>query len=179
MGFHPDWAIADDLTTILIKHFREHNPSVVVEFGSGRSTVLMGGLLGDDGSLVSFEQSDAFAAETGEAIKRSGQTIVTSLVVAPIVDGWYHPEVVDTILDGYDQIDLVLVDGPGPCLDRTRRPAVAAVYDRLSDDARIIVDDADHLPAGRDLEAWLEEFPDLVEQYVPTDRGTVILRKTQ
>lgn len=171
MPFDPIWAITDDLATFIAEHFRANEPRVAVEFGSGRSTVLMSELLGDQGYLIAFEQSDEYAAQTEELAPDA------SVARAPIRDGWYDQTVVDAWLYGSDQIDFVLVDGPGPCKDRTRRPAMGAVYDRLAPSALVVVDDGNRQSAREDVESWVSEFDNLLSVFVPNERGMFLVWK--
>jgi len=166
--FDPIWAISDDLATYITQHFEATDPKVVVEFGSGRSTVLMGGLVGDGGSVTSFEQSPVYAEQTFVEIRNMPWV---NLVTTKIVDGWYAG------VDVPDQIDFVLVDGPGPCKDRTRRPAMDKVYDKLSPNAFVVVDDANRVTAQEDVDSWLRDYPDLQHTFVPNERGMIVLWK--
>ena len=166
MPFDPDWAITDDLSTFIVNHFERHQPKVVVEFGSGRSTELFGGLVGSGGSVTAFEQSPVFAEQTFQQIY---QMPWVNLVTSTIVDGWYGQ------VDVPDQIDFVLVDGPGPCKNRTRRPAMDAVYGHLADDAFIFVDDANRQSAQEDVASWLDKYPNLAATFVNTERGAYAL----
>lgn len=168
--FDPAWAITDDLETFITNHFERHSPKTVVEFGSGRSTVLFGGLVGSGGSVTSFEQSPVFAEKTFAEIRDMPWV---NLVTSKIEGGWYGR------VDVPSQIDFVLVDGPGPCPNRTRRPAMDAVYPHLSDDAFVFVDDANRPSAHEDLQHWLETYPDLDATYVQTERGAFALWKSR
>jgi len=171
-GFDPDWRIADDSADFITKWFAERNPKVTVEFGSGYSTVLMAGLVDAwEGVVIAFEQDENFANKTRSVLEESN-IVAGAVMHAPIVDGWYSGVEVPP------NIDFVLVDGPGPCKDRTRAPALAAVYDHLAPKALVVVDDGNRDSVVEDVYGWRDEFPGLQVCFVPNDRGMFLAWKS-
>ena len=74
--------------------------------------------------------------------------------------------------------DLLIVDGPpGIAGELARYRALPLLYDRLSDEAVIIRDDAQRDEEQPIVALWLEQFDDLTAKSLPSEKGTVILRR--
>ena len=117
--FDPSWRIADDLTQYLSNHIVINQIQSVVEFGSGHPTIQTAkDMQITGGHVTSFEQSAAYAVATINALMEENLTRYADVWLAPIENGWYQHKMVDLHLP--ENIDLVLIDGPGPCLGRTR-----------------------------------------------------------
>jgi SAM-dependent methyltransferase len=137
---------------------------VVVECGSGNSTVFMARLFAQhqiDGHVQSIDHDRGWAALTAAALARDRLERFATVTYAPLVDGWYDRERLPTC----EEIDLLVIDGPPAYareLARAREPALDAFWDRLAPDATIVLDDA-RRPAERNLIAswrrrWGVEF---------------------
>ena len=170
--FDPSWRIADDLTILIDRYIVANDVKSVVEFGSGHSTVAMAAL---GTHVTSFEQSAAYTIKTIDALKDSGLTDYADVWVAPIENGWYQEKMVDLHLP--DEIDFVLIDGPGPCFSRTRAPALAKVYDRLTEGALVVLDDGRRQMEQRVVDQWMEQYPDLHVRYIDNDHGAFVISK--
>jgi len=162
------WAIADDLQSFITERFAKHRYTDVVEFGSGLSTKLFADLKPAWGIVTAYEQSPEYAAQTRELV---GGVPGVTVVEAPIVDGWYGSVRMPDI------IDFVLVDGPGPCENRTREPAMDAVYGSLVPGAMIVVDDANREEARVAMSHWVMKYKDLYVRHLNHERGTYVLVK--
>jgi hypothetical protein len=70
---------------------------------------------------------------------------------------WY-----DVSLNGIEQIDLLVVDGPpGNTGPHARYPALHVLGDRLASDALVLVDDTSRKDEQDMVEHWLGERPEL------------------
>lgn len=174
--FDPDWRIADDLQLFLKDWIIENDPDVIVEFGSGASTVEMAMAKRHDAELISFEQSLIYRNTTLAALEREPYVNNTTVYHAHIFDGWYDRFVVAPALTERI-IDLVVVDGPGPCVGRTREPAMKWVYPRLAEGGLIVLDDGRRDTEKLYVKHWQEQFPGLAVEYVAHDHGTYLIRK--
>lgn len=170
--FDPSWRIADDLTATLVDYIKENEPENIVEFGSGHSTVAMAG---PGRHVTSFEQSAAYAVATINALMEENLSRYADVWLAPIENGWYQHKMVDLHLP--ENIDLVLIDGPGPCLGRTRAPALPKVYDRLTEEALVVLDDGRRVMEQRYVDQWMEQYPDLHVRYIDHEHGTFVISK--
>lgn len=161
------------------------NDALVVEFGSGLSTVWMSAAADREARgirIVSIDHDEHWGAQTAAALDRLGLGHVAEVRVAPLeplpraAEGdtpWYALGA----LDGLDGIRLLVVDGPpaatGPA---ARYPAVPCLAERLAPDARIVLDDTDRAEERAIAERWITELgPErgpVVERVL--DRTTVI-----
>lgn len=158
-----DWAMPPSALLALLHHVRRERPDLVVELGSGTSTVLLGhAAAAHGGRVVSFEHSAEFAEATRQQLADHGLDATCEVVVAPLVeqevDGasvrWYDRAAVDSAL-GDASIGLLVVDGPpeltGPL---ARHPALPVLADRLAPGALVVLDDVDRNGEQEILRRW-------------------------
>lgn len=179
------WALDATSMAAALDAIERQRPDMVVELGSGTSTAWIAHLLDRLGSgrIISIDHDRDFAEVTRAAVERLGVTDrvdlrVVDLAPTGITDhdtAWYDLSTMDDI----DRIDVLLVDGPpqrtGPM---ARYPAVPALFDRLSDGALILVDDAIRDDETTMIEKWAEAYPSLREEIVIPRSAMRILRKT-
>jgi len=99
-----------------------------------------------------------------------------SIVHAPLVEckvndnsyEWYDT----TQIADLEPIDLLIVDGPAG----NRYPVLPLLFNQLSDNAFVIIDDCKREKDGENILRWLAEFPFGVE-WINTEKGTCVLRK--
>jgi predicted O-methyltransferase YrrM len=175
------WAVSPDFATIVAAAIRDRHPNVVVELGSGVSTLIMGYCLDDlgQGRLISIEHDEAHAARSRDAVARHGLGHVVTIAHAPLadveVDGrtyrWYKlPELPD-------RIDVLIVDGPPATHDpQARYPALPLLMDRLRDAALILVDDGARRGEREMVARWAERFPLVTVEFQATEKGAYLLR---
>ncbi|HEX9979485.1 MAG TPA: hypothetical protein VGB50_02845 [Flavobacterium sp.] len=128
----------------------------IVEFGSGFSTICIANLLkikNKHASFVSIENNQLWAAELTKILESEGLSNYVSIKVAPISDvpskyayekqqKWYDHKLVDSAIDGNQNIDLVIVDGPyGRTTPYARYTAVPFLKEKLGSDYAIFLDD--------------------------------------
>ena len=173
--FDPDWRIADDLQKWLFNYlWQDKFPINIVEFGSGASTIIFAHYAAKaNANVTSYEQSYDYLHKTRQAL--SFQGLYADTHFAPIKDGWYDPDIVESTIP--DSIDLALIDGPGPCVGRTREPAMEFLYPRLAPGGLIVLDDGRREMEQLYVEHWQEQFPGLAVEYVAHDHGTYLIRK--
>jgi len=133
------------------------------------STVVIARLLAErGGTLASVEHDPAGANLVREQLEREGLTGRAQVLAAPLEpnadswsgEHWYAREAISGLPGA---IDLLLVDGPpGLTADtaHSRYPALGALASRLTDNAVVILDDADRAPEREIVERWLKDLPD-------------------
>lgn len=179
------WAAAPDLATTLVTEILRTRPKTIVEIGSGVSTLVDGYTLeklGEGGKVIALDHDRAWCDRTVDNVKLHGLEDTSRVVHAPLVDHefegktwkWYALD----DLPAETRIDLLLVDGPPvKTQDMARYPALPLLAPYLSDDAVIVLDDADRDSERDVVDRWLREFGHRLElERLPTLRGTVILR---
>jgi predicted O-methyltransferase YrrM len=174
------WAIEGDFAELVMVELQKR-PSVVVELGSGVSTLVVAQQLTAFGSgrLVSVEHHEEYAAATRDRLERSGLGEAVELVHAPLVAQefggrkveWYDLTAIRTAL-GDDPIDLLIVDGPPSISPLARWPAVAALGERLRPGGVILLDDGRAKYEGAIARRWPLEQSDLELYWQDTVKGT-------
>ncbi|WP_299585356.1 class I SAM-dependent methyltransferase [uncultured Microbulbifer sp.] len=149
------WAASPDILLQLHTHIMTSRPKVIVECGSGASTLVIADALRQNGlgKLISIEHSGHYGAQTlatleveyleswvdlriGELEFWEGEHMSPKNAEKPV--RWYPK----SLLDGIESADLLWVDGPpgATCL-YSRYPALPAMSDRLSAKAEVWMDD--------------------------------------
>ncbi len=178
------WAASPDFMTLAISIIRQHRPGIVLEVGSGVSTVIMGYCLREqgDGELIALEHEKHFAQVTADNILAHGLENVAQVLHAPLkpvsikadVHLWYDI----SALNDLPPINLLVVDGPPEKTQRyARYPALPLLFSRLSEGAIILVDDFMRDDEYAAVNRWLDEFSLEVVGTFANEKGAVILRK--
>jgi predicted O-methyltransferase YrrM len=179
-----DWSIAPDLANVIIALIRERKPALIVEAGSGVSTLLAAYALRDvgRGTIVSLEHDHRYWTITRRHINHHGLEAIATVHYAPLTDVvvngekwlWYDT----SMIEGVGSIDMLIVDGPpGQIRKWARYPALPLLFDRLSNDAVVLLDDTGRQDEHELVEAWSKEFPYFEIEPVQTIRGGAIMRR--
>jgi predicted O-methyltransferase YrrM len=179
------WAAEPLLLQHAVRLVIEHRPRLVVECGSGSSTVVLARCLRSlGGRVVTLEHDPAWARVTSELLRLHGVADMASVVAAPLVerrtpDGrelrWYGPEY-EPFLG--ETIDLLLVDGPPkPSGHLARYPAVPLLQPFLSPRCVILLDDGDRPDERTIARAWARELP-AKATYLEGGRGGWLLHRS-
>lgn len=178
------WNAAPDLAAILCETILVHKPKLMVEVGGGLSSIIAGYTMErlGEGRDVAFDHLAEFVGKTAGNIRKHQLEDRVSVRHAPLtpveINGrewmWYDTAQFEDLHD----IDLLFIDGPPNSTQiLARYPALPLLFDRLSEDAIIILDDANRVMERRAVKMWLEEFPTLTAERLLTKRGGVILRR--
>jgi predicted O-methyltransferase YrrM len=168
------WVASPDLLLTMTDLIRTHKPRLVVELGSGVSTLVIA--KAGAKKLISIDNSDEFAGKTRSMLKEHGVRGV-EVRVAPLTP---HSSGVDwydiTKLGELKGIDLLFIDGPpGSNSPDARKPALPELLKRLSPKAVIIMDDVNR-PAERELaEAFAKALPNHVLTFLHHEKGTAVI----
>jgi len=175
------WALNPTGLLQLVWLIEQHRPGIILELGSGTSTVWMGYALeqAGGGRLVSVEHLPEFADRTRKLVDIHGLGKLIEVRDAPLrplrlgeaTSLWYA---LDALAD-LPEIDLLFVDGPpGPTGPQARYPALPVLSDRLADGAIVVLDDAGRADEATIVERWCAEIPGL-DRSVPMLGDQVIL----
>lgn len=158
------WALDPRSALHLVSIIRKCRPKLVVELGSGTSTLWMGYVCEQIGArLVSIDHDRAYFLRTRELLQQHELEGVVDLRLAPLSPfetngeefSWYSTS---AIMD-LQSIDVLVVDGPPDSVgDATRFPALPALRDRLSRDATVLLDDSHRPGEIAAIERWTEMF---------------------
>jgi predicted O-methyltransferase YrrM len=132
-----------------VQTIQDRRPELIVECGSGTSTVLAASVLRElgTGKILSLDHDAKFAEQTRENLRQRGLEDWAEVVTAPLVmrevEGdqrrWYD---VDLSAWTHGTIDMLVVDGP-PRRSATlaRYPAVPLLRDLMAPGCAIVLDD--------------------------------------
>lgn len=178
------WAESPDYMKRITQAILQDKPELVVELGSGVSTLVIAYALqrAGRGRVVSLEHDQAYAAPNQEMLHLHGLENVATIIHAPLRElalgnetwQWYDA----SPLPHEEPIDLLLVDGP-PAAPKTlsRYPALPLLFDRLRDGARIFLDDGSRQDEQLTVQRWRQEFPALDCEFLEVEKGAFELRK--
>lgn len=176
------WAILPDFADLVLKEAKEQPAELVLECGSGASTVLLATFFKARGSgrVVSLEHNEAYALATMERVRREGLDAHAEVLYAPLVPVtqagktwlWYDT----SRLGASKEFDLAVVDGPpGDIQPLARYPFFLAVADRLKDGCIVLLDDAKREDERRCIKAWSDAGAVSRVDIVDTERGAARL----
>jgi predicted O-methyltransferase YrrM len=180
--------VSPDLALLLYELVHAHAPALVVECGSGVSSLVMGYALESVGAgrLVAFEHDAAHAERSAALVRRHELERQVEIVHAGLQEmrlagerwQWYGPEVEDTLVSRRAQ--LVLVDGPpGSLQPLARYPALRRLGPFLAPEVVVVLDDVARPDEWAITERWLREDPRLTLQRIAHEKGTAILTRSR
>jgi predicted O-methyltransferase YrrM len=164
----------------LLHLVRTRKPQLVLELGSGTSTVWLAYLLQQTGGrLVSLDHEPGYAQKTRDALEEHGLTDVAEVRDAPlrpvVLDGRTFPWYDAGACADLEDVDLLVIDGPpektGP---DARYPAMRVLEDRLADRATILFDDANRADEQAALRRWVETIEGLTREGEALGRHAVL-----
>lgn len=178
------YPINADFGNVMIELILTRQPQMILELGSGVSTLLMGYCLQKigQGKVITLEHSPDYLIKTEAQIHFHQLESVVELIHAPLadyqIDGigqrWYTMEKIQDC----PPFDMVLVDGPpGNTQVQARYPALPLLRPYLSEKAILLCDDANRTDEIAMLERWLKQYPEWKSQYYPTESGAFLLSR--
>ena len=181
-----EWAISPDFAKILVDLVFEKKPKIILEASSGVSTLISSYCLKQlgEGKVISLEEDNNYAKISQNALVEHGLNDIATILHAPLteiieIEGkkwrWYDT----SKIQGIKPIDMLIIDGPSQHEreEMIRYPALPLLFESLSDDAIILLDDADRKDEQQIVTLWLKQFPDFELEKIATEKGTAILRK--
>lgn len=178
------WATSPDVLLRLHAHIMATRPRVIVEFGSGASTLVIADALRQNGvgKLISIEHSDHYGAQTLGTLQAEALEGWVDLRIDDL-EAWegehLNPEDAEkpsrwypvSLLEGVENVDLLWVDGPpgATCLF-SRYPALPALADKLSPNAEVWMDDTIRQEEKDTCERWAKDHGFELE-YFPLEKG--------
>lgn len=178
------WPASPDLLLLLVDLVDRHRPRLVVECGSGLSTLCLALAMrrfGIEGKVIALEHLEEYAEQTRELLRRHGVDDLAEVRTAPLqrlaVGGlsveWYARDAWQDLA----AVDLLFVDGPPSAASpHARYPAVPLFAERLTPGAHVVLDDFQR-PEERDVvKRWRRELGDRVTlERVPLEKGAALL----
>ena len=177
------WAASPDFLMELVRHVQQEKPRSVVECSSGASTLVLARCMQQNGGgkVHSLEHDPMYAAQTRAQLERQGLSEYAEVLDAPLTPfesgseswQWYQYRVLQADLP----IDLLVIDGPpmttGPL---ARYPAGPALFEQLTANGAVFLDDAARAEETAILARWRREFPQLTQSARYCEKGCAVLR---
>ena len=176
------WVASPDLLRHLYERVRDQRPQLVLECGSGLSTVLMAyGLRngGGEGRIIALEHLEKYADTTRRMLDDHGLTDYAEVRLAPLIDveldgeswPWYDRSQLPT-----QPIDLLFVDGPpGATHAQARYPALPLLRAHLATGAQILLDDYGRPEEAAVAQRWVDSIDGLRLESLRHEKGTAVL----
>lgn len=187
------WAASPDVLRILVRQIDRLRPGLVVECGSGASSVWIGYALrrAGTGRLVAVEHDARYAELSRELVAAHGLDDIVEVRHAPLVqtpnttvtvngeelptaDRWYDTSVFADL----EGVGLVFVDGPPQATGlQARYPALPVLLPRCTEDAVIVLDDAARADERAIGDRWLAEHPELQRVEEAAEKGAHVFSR--
>ena len=164
-----------------------HKPNIIVELGSGISTLYTAAWLSQEGSgsLITFENDKLWGETIRRYITLHHLNNFSEVYIAPLKPCtafgydlfWYD---LDKEIEQITGIDLLIVDGPpadSPDSKLIRMPALEKFYHQLSEDAIVFLDDGIRPGEKKIAENWRHSYPEFQSTYFNTLSGYWIFQR--
>lgn len=179
------WAASPDLLMVLVDLVITERPSLVVECGSGASTLWLALAMQRfeiDGRIIALEHDPVFGGQTREFLARHDVRDLAEIRDAPLesfsLDGQTYSWYARRAWEDLTGIDLLFVDGPPATTGhRARYPALPLLGGSLSPVATAVLDDLVVPDMQEVLRLWLDAYPDFRSEILPLEKQAALLRR--
>ncbi len=168
------WAASPDLLLTIAETVKKLGPGLVVELGSGVSTLVAA--KSGARKIISIDNSEIFGGQTRQLLKdhevRGVEVRIAQLM--PYINGfeWYDT----SVLTDLKEIDLLIIDGPpGSKNPEARYPALKEFKDKLSANATIIIDDVKRDGERKLAEDFAKSLPNHELVILDHEKGTAVI----
>jgi predicted O-methyltransferase YrrM len=177
------YAIAPDYGVMLAQIVADERPELVVETGSGVSTLIIAYALEKlgRGRVVALEHDPEYARRTRDELRRHGLEAYATVIDAPLepirLAGQTYRWYAQRALDDLGEIDLVVDDGPPRHVgDMLRYASLHVLAKRMSRRGLFVLDVVGDEERAI-LERWRTELPELSQERLATKKGNVLIRR--
>ncbi|QAY76254.1 class I SAM-dependent methyltransferase [Sphingosinicella sp. BN140058] len=170
------WKADAGLLTLIVDHILANRPRLVVEFGTGASTLVIARALqkAGGGRLISFEQHADFVDATRRWLSDHGlEADLRAVPLRPSPDGWPGLWYAHGPLP--HDIDMMLIDGPPWTIHPLTRGAAASLFDHIAPGGTLFLDDAARPGERIVARRWRKARPDFdFRMWKGGTKGTLI-----
>lgn len=177
------WAASPDVLHFLAETMLRRRPKLVVECGSGSSSVWLGYLAEQIGAqVICLEHDGRYAQSSRDLIAAHDLGSVVEVRHAPLTDwksgdevhSWYDRAALEDITD----IGLLFVDGPpGTVGPEARYPAVPLLLPRCGADMVIVLDDSERDEETAISDRWVAEHPEIECAVLRYEKGARVFTR--
>ena len=180
------WAASPDLLLLLVDLVVTERPSLVVECGSGASTLWLALAMrrfGIDGRIIALDHDPVFGGKTRDFLARHDVGDLAEVRDAPLesfsLDGETYSWYARRAWEDLTGIDLLFVDGPPAATGhQARYPALPLLSGSLSPVATAVLDDLVVPDMQKVLRRWLDAYPDFASEILPLEKQAAVLRRS-
>jgi predicted O-methyltransferase YrrM len=180
------WAASPDLLAVLVDLVVAERPSLVVECGSGASTLWLALAMrrfGIDGRIVALDHDPVFGGKTRDLLARHDVGDLAEVRDAPLesfsLDGETYSWYARRAWQDLTGIDLLFVDGPPATTGHLARyPALPLLSGSLSPVTTAVLDDLVVPDMQKVLRLWLDAYPDFGSEILPLEKQAAVLRRS-
>ena len=180
------WAASPDLLVVLVDLVISERPSLVVECGSGASTLWLALAMrrfGIDGRIIALDHDPGFGGKTRDLLARHDVRDLAEVRDAPLesfsLDGETYSWYARRAWEDLTGIDLLFVDGPPATTGhQARYPALPLLSGSLSPAATVVLDDLVVPDMQKVLRLWLDAYPDFGSEVLPLEKQAAVLRRS-
>jgi predicted O-methyltransferase YrrM len=169
-----------------VKVIRQTKPEIVVELGSGVSTLLSSLQLKQNGSgkVIAIDHEQKWVQRTINDLRQHGMedwSEIRHAQLTPVEHNgrtvrWYDP----AMLQDIEKIDVLLVDGPPDYVDSgQRQPGLSLLSDKFHDNTVILVDDTSRSNWNQWVHQWADNNDFIAEELYHDVEGGILLYKQQ
>jgi predicted O-methyltransferase YrrM len=181
-----DWAASPDLLLLLVDLVISERPSLVVECGSGASTLWLALAMRRfkiDGRIIALDHDPVFGGKTRDFLARHDVLDLAEVRDAPLENfslngeaySWYARQAWEDLTG----IDLLFVDGPPAATGhQARYPALPLLSGSLSPVATAVLDDLVVPDMQKVLRLWLDAYPEFSSEILPLEKQAAVLRRS-
>jgi predicted O-methyltransferase YrrM len=168
------WAASPDLLLLISETVKKNKPALVVELGSGVSTLVCA--KSGARKVISIDNSEQYGGKTRDLLKEHKVRGVEIRIapLRPYANGseWYQV----SALKELKKIDLLIVDcPPGSKNPEARYPALKEFKDKLSAKAIVIIDDVNRDGERKLAEDFAKALPNHTLTILDHEKGTAII----
>ncbi|EHQ24687.1 class I SAM-dependent methyltransferase [Mucilaginibacter paludis] len=141
----------------------------ILEFGSGLSTLFMGQLIKKHGlkaCICTIESGEEWISLLKEKVDQLKLAEYIKIIYAPLVEDsnygkWYDMDILNRELNQEQLFDMIVIDGPpafNPQIAKSRYRAIPYIFNSLSDNCFIFLDDANRMGEQEIIQLWNSQF---------------------
>ena len=179
------WAASEDLLLYLVGHVLREQPALIVDLGSGQSSVWMAAALrqsGSNGRVVAIDHDLNYAEQTRELAAAHGLSRWLDVRVAPLqetqIEGQTYTWYDRSLMTDLHNIGLLSVDGPpGQGGKNARWPALPLLQAQMATDGVVVMDDMVRNDEQAIVADWLTRFPQWQVTNLHFEKGAAALRR--
>jgi predicted O-methyltransferase YrrM len=179
------WAASPDLLVVLVDLMKTGRPSLVVECGSGVSTLWLALAMRRfeiDGRIIALDHDPVFGGQTRDFLARHDLRDLAEVRDAPLesfsLEGETYSWYATGAWEDLTGIDLLFIDGPPATTGhQARYPALPLLSGSLSPAATVVLDDLVVPDMQKVLQRWLDAYPEFSSELLPLEKHAAVLRR--